>query len=106
MPNELYRIAGPRWFNATIINRSYGFETTLRFKVSAGPVSIAFNSLPDNRFFQTLPHLRCVSIWEFSKAERGWVESGRYQIRLNDDDDYDMELVQCDFVRWGPVQAE
>lgn len=102
MPKELVRIDSQvSWLRSEIRPVERGFETTLQFSVNGSLFGITFNALPASDFFQTLLHLRRLSIHEISSQDRGWVEPGRFEIRLNDDDDSDLEYVQADHVQWG-----
>jgi hypothetical protein len=103
---ELIRISSKiAWQRAEVHPLDYRLETTLDFDVNGSPFRVTISALPGSEFFAALPHLRCVSIWEFSSHERGWVEPGRYDVRLNDDDDYDKESVSCDCVKWGSPET-
>jgi hypothetical protein len=106
MPKELLRVtSGICWRRTVIRPRSTGPETEVCFEVEGVPFSVAFNSIPDRAFLHGLAELRCIAVYEFSSEERGWVEPGRYQVRINDDDDIDDEAVLADYVRWGPVDS-
>ena len=103
MPTELIRISSKiAWQRAVVRPLDYCLETTLDFDVKGSPFRVTFDALPDSEFFAALANLRCLSIWEFSSQERGWVEPGRYEVRLNDDDDYDKQSASCGCVKWGP----
>lgn len=101
MPQELLRVAGNlQWTGADIHPCPTGMETVLRFMSDGTPFSLTLDALPDHGFFLALPKVRCVSVFEFTRAERGWLESGRHQVLINDDHDCDTNWVSCDAVRW------
>lgn len=104
MPSELIRFR-PKltWLNASVRPLHSWIETVLHLDAQGQPISVGFNALPDTNFFQALRSLRCLSVWEFTSEERGWVENGRFEVRVNDDDDYDKEVLKCEYVRWGPL---
>jgi hypothetical protein len=103
MPSELIRFSSRvTWLNASVRPLHIWVETVLHLDAQGQPISVCFNSVPDAAFIQALRSLRCLSIWEFTSEERGWVEPGLYEVRVNDDDDYDREVLTCDYVRWGP----
>jgi hypothetical protein len=104
MPKELLHIpSNIKWCHATIRPCPTGMETVLCFVVNGGQFSVAFNSLPESGFFRVLSHVRCIRILEYTSAERGWLEEGRYAVLLNDDDDGDVCRALGDYVRWGPI---
>ena len=88
MPKELLRISARiAWTSAKVSPCHTGLETELSLIVNGSPFTITFDALPELGLFCVLSPLECVSILEFTSAERGWFEGGRYVVLLNDDDD-------------------
>jgi hypothetical protein len=105
MARELVRIASHvRWRQTVIRPGRVGLETELSFEVGGQPFSLTLDSVPEKTFLCGVAHARCLAVYEVSSAERGWVESGRYQVRINDDeDDLDTATALADEVEWGPT---
>jgi hypothetical protein len=104
MPKELIRIAADiRWCRTVIQSGQIGLETELFFEIDGQPFSLTLDSVPEKAFLHTVAHTRCLAVYEISSMERGWVESGRFQIRINDDDDIAEATAMADQVEWRPA---
>ena len=106
MPIQRLRISsGLHWVCTVIRSPSVGggLETELYFEVEGRPFSLAFDTVPERSFLLHLYALQSIAIYEVSFEERGWVESGRYRVALDEDHDgLGGEALTCDLVRWAP----
>ncbi|MDG3007306.1 hypothetical protein [Paludisphaera mucosa] len=104
MPKELLRIAADiRWLRTVIQPGQAGLATELFFEVAGRPFSLTLDTVPEKAFLHTLAHTRCLAVLQISSVERGWVEAGRFEIRINDDDDGAEANAMADQVEWGPA---
>lgn len=104
MPTELLRVAsGMRWERTTIRRGEAGLETELLFGIDGRPFAVTIDSMPRGDFLLGVLDACSLVIYEVSSEERGWVEPGRYQIRLGEDDDLGVVTALADHVHWGPV---
>lgn len=107
MPKQLLHLeSDAHWLHAIVRPHARGMETELHFRVNENDYFVTFDVLPSPEFLIGLVHMRNLSVYERSLSERGWVESGRFEVLLNDDDDHDCESVLCDEIRWGPGGKE
>ena len=106
MPIERLRISsGLRWAWTVVRhpNVGGGLETELFFEVEGRPFSLAFDTVPERSFLLYLYEVRSIAVYEVSFQERGWVESGRYRVTLDEDyEGFGGEALTCDLVRWSP----
>jgi len=101
MPNELFRVvSGIQWLETVIHPTDGGIETVLRFNDNGQLLCITINNIPNDEFLARVVNADCISIVEFSLAERGWVENGRYQVQINDDDEIDFATVAGSIASW------
>ncbi len=103
MPKELIRIAADiRWYRTVTQAGQFGLKTDIFFEVGSQSFSLVLDTVPEKAFLHTLAHARCLAIYEISSVVCGWVESGRFQIRINDDDDIAEATAMADRVEWSP----
>jgi len=106
MPAERLRILdGLRW-NYTVIRLPAdggGLETEMFFELKGTPFCVAVDTVPDRNVLVHLFETRGLVIYEMSREERGWVETGRYRLAMDEDWEGVAEAaVVCDTVRWTP----
>ena len=98
MAQELLRIASQiLWREGVIRPGGPGLETELSFEVEGRPFSLTLDSVPERPFWCALPHARSLAVYQISSTERGQMESGRFQVRINDDED-DLDGATATFI--------
>jgi hypothetical protein len=106
MPRELVRIvSGIRWRRTVIRARQFWLETELYFEVDGREFSVALDSIPERAFLIQVTETHSLGIVETTDEDRSWSGTGRYQVRINDDDTGHVSAL-TDTVRWGPEPAE
>ena len=102
MTHELLRVSDDiTWLRTTIRRRTFGIETEFCFTTNVRFLSVAIDTLPKFDFLLDVTNLECIAIFDRSLLERGWTESDRYEVRINDNDDR-MRTIHGSYVRWGP----
>jgi hypothetical protein len=107
MPKRLLQIAeNIRWMETSIRPTPTGMETTILLNAEGKELSVIIDAAPTREFLCKLADLHCLSIYEFSLQERGWVEPGRYELCLNDDGDIDQASLFGSAIQWTGVYVQ
>lgn len=83
MPTELLSTTGPIQWVATLIRpSSTGIESEFQFHTSNGLLSITIDFVAPPSFTYDLQQIDKVQVLEHSIEERGWIEQGRFELRV------------------------
>ena len=87
MPTTLlHHDLGLDWLQTVVHRTSNGIETELHFDIDGRELIVFVESVPETDFLRKACKAEGLSVVEFSSQERGWVENGRYEIQLLDED--------------------
>ena len=102
MPREVLKLNhGIEWRQTILRRRDFGVETDFRFATPDGLLIVVVNTLPCDKFNQAILDIRILAIIDSSLSERWWLESCRYEFRLNGNDEDFGAALCCDQLWWA-----